>query len=118
MSVCMGPKIIINNAFCAKKSYQPFLEISALRNFCNILYDKITGDDEIGNSYKYVQFQVDDSDIESFFEADDHYIKGIDKIVCVKQVKEETLKKLNSVYAPEIQEILEAAREEFAASLE
>lgn len=33
MSMYMGPKVIINNAFYAKKGAQPILEISALRNF-------------------------------------------------------------------------------------
>lgn len=115
MSVYMGPKVIINNAFYAKKGVQPILEISALRNFCNILYDKITGENKSGISYKYVQFQVADTDIEEFFDTDNHFMKGIGKVVCVDEVKEETIKKLNSVYAPEIQEMLEDARKEFAA---
>lgn len=102
----MGPKVIINNAFYAKKGAQPILEISALRNFCNILYDKITGENKSGISYKYVQFQVADTDIEEFFDTDDHFMKGIGKVVCVDEVKEETIKKLNSVYASEIQEML------------
>ncbi len=115
MSVYMGPKVIINNAFYAKQGAQPFLEISALRDFCNILYEKITGENRCGISYKYVQLQVASTDIENFFETDNHFIKGIGKVVCVEAVKEETVQKLNSVYAPEIQEMLKDAREAFAA---
>lgn len=111
----MGPKTIINNAFYAKKGAQSVLEMRALRNFCNILYEKITGENRSGISYKYVQFQVANTDIENFFETDNHFIKGMDKVICVKEIKEETVKKLNSVYAPEIQEMLEDAREEFAS---
>ncbi len=114
MSVYMGPKIIINNAFYAKKGAQPFLEISSLRNFCNILYEKITGVNRSGISYKYVQLQVTGTDIEDFLEADTHFIKGIGKVVCVKEIEEETVERINSVYTPEIQEILKDAREEFA----
>lgn len=117
MSLCMGPQIIINNAFYAQAGAQSFLELSTLRSFCNILYDKITGHNKSGISYKYVHFQVNEADIDDFFEMDDHFIRGINKVVCVKEVKAETVKKLNSIYAPEIQVILEDARETFAKSL-
>lgn len=114
MSVHMGPEVIINNAFYAKKGAQPFLEISALRNFCNILYKKITGENRSGIRYKYVQFQVAGTDIEDFFETDNNFIKGIGKVVCVEEVKEETIRRLNSAYTPEIQKMLEDARKDFA----
>ncbi|MEY8410208.1 hypothetical protein AALB51_03050 [Lachnospiraceae bacterium 62-26] len=114
MSLCLGPEIIINNAFYARKGRQPFLEDSALRDFCNILYEKITGDNESGINYRYVHFRVEDVEMERFFECNEQYIKGINKVVCRKEVEEEAIKKLNSIYEPEVQVMLENARKEFA----
>lgn len=115
MCVLMGPEVIINNAFYAKRNeVQPFLEIDALRRFCNILYDKITGDNESGISYKYVYFQVDKADVEEFCNIDDQFIRGIDKVFCTRKVEEYELEKINSVYEPEIRTMLKNAREVFA----
>ena len=98
MSLCLGPEIIINNAFYARKGRQPFLEDSALRDFCNILYEKITGDNESGINYRYVHFRVEDVEMERFFECNEQYIKGINKVVCRKEVEEEAIKKLDNVF--------------------
>lgn len=115
MCVLMGPEVILNNAFCAKKDKElPFLENNALRRFCNILYDKITGENASGIRYKYVCFQVDEADVEEFCDTDNRFVKGIDKVYCKKKVDEETLQKINSIYEPEIQIMLKDAREAFA----
>ncbi len=116
MSIYIGPKVIINNAFCGKKA-QSFLEFNALRDFCNILYEKMTGKNRSGISYKYIQLQVSGSDIKNFFETDNHFIEGISKVICTEEVTEETVQKINSIYPAEIQEILKEAREAFAALL-
>ncbi len=115
MCVLMGPEVIINNAFFAKSDeVQPFLEINALRTFCNILYDKITGDNDSGISYKYVYFQVDEVDVEEFCDFDRQFMRGIDKIFCIEKVDRKKLEEINSIYAPEIQTMLRNAREAFA----
>lgn len=110
-----GKEVIINNAFFAKKDEMcSFLEINALREFCNILYDKITGENESGISYKYVCFQADEADVEEFCDIDGRFIRGIDKVYCTRAVEEETVRRINSIYAPEIQIMLKNAREAFA----
>lgn len=112
MCLLMGPQVIINNAFLAKKGPQPFLEISALRKFCNILYGKITGGNGVG--YKYVLFQVSEADVERFCDSDDQFVRGIGKVFCTREVEEEKVEKINSVYTSEIQIMLKDAREAFA----
>lgn len=116
MCLLMGPQVIINNAFLAKKGAQSFLEISALRRFCNILYDKITGECKSGGGYKYVLFQVSDADVERFCDRDDQFVRGIGKVFCTREVEAEKVEKINSIYASEIQIILKDAREAFARS--
>lgn len=114
--VFMGPEVIINNAFFAKRNEElTFLEFSALRNFCNILYDQITGGNGNGKRYKYVCFQVDEMDVEAFCDADIQFARGIDKVFCRGKIEEEKLKIINSVYEPDIQTMLKDAREVFAA---
>lgn len=113
MCLMMGPQVIINNAFLAKKGPQPFLEISALRKFCNILYDKITSGNENGISYKYVLFQVSETDVERFCDDDDQFVRGIGKVFCTREVEAEKVEKINSVYASEIRIMLKDAREAF-----
>lgn len=115
MCVLIGPEVIINNAFFAKgNEMQSFLEVNALKTFCNILYDKITGDNESGISYKYVYFQVDEIDVEEFCDFNNQFMRGIDKIFCTRKVEEKQLEEVNSIYAPEIQVMLRNAREAFA----
>lgn len=114
MCLLMGPQVIINNAFLAKKEPQPFLEISALRKFCNILYDKITDRNEGGGSYKYVLFQVTEADVERFCDDDDQFVRGIGKVFCTRKVEAEKVEKINSIYTSEVQIMLKDAREAFA----
>lgn len=116
MCLLMGPQVIINNAFLAKKGPQPFLEISALRKFCSILYDRITGSSESEGGYKYVLFQVSEADVERFCDRDDQFVKGIDKVFCTREVEAEKVERVNSIYASEIQVMLKDAREAFANS--
>lgn len=114
--VFMGPEVIINNAFFAKRNEElAFLDFSALRSFCNILYDKITGGNGRGKGYKYVCFQVDEMDVEEFCDANIQFVRGIDKVFCMGKIEEEDLKIINSIYEPEIQTMLKDAREVFAA---
>lgn len=114
MCLLMGPQVIINNAFLAKKEQQSVLEISALRKFCNILYDKITGKNESGVIYKYVLFQVSEADVERFCDDDDQFVRGIGKVFCTGKVEPEKVEKINSVYPSEVQLMLKDAREAFA----
>ena len=47
MCVLLGPNVVINNAFFAKRNDNlSFIEMKSLREFCNILYDKITNSDQ------------------------------------------------------------------------
>lgn len=114
--VLMGPEVIIYNAFFAKREENlVFLEFSALRNFCNILYDKITGENESGTRYKYVCFQVDEMDVEEFCDVDIQFARGIDKVFCTGKIEEEKIERINSAYEPAIRIMLKNAREVFAA---
>lgn len=109
--------MIISNAFLAKKNeleLDTFLEIEELREFCNILYDKITGENDSGIRYKYVCFQADEADVERFCEVDDQFKQGIDRIYCTREVKAEVVQRINSVYSEEIQIMIRNAREAFA----
>lgn len=114
MCVYIGPKVFINNAFYARSEAQSFLEMSTLRRFHNILYDKITEKDKGYVKYKYVHFQLGVRDMEDFFETDSHFIEGIDKVICIEKVKKETVDNINSIYEPEIRQRIEEARKEFA----
>lgn len=116
MCVMMGPEVVINNAFLAKKEViSNYMEFSSLREFCNILHEKITGDNRSGISYKYAYFQVDEADIEKFCDLDAQFIRGIDKIFCTRIVEQEDVDRINSMYAQEVQDIIEEARDTFAA---
>ena len=105
--ISMNAKVILNNAFLAKSKVQ-YLEISEIRKFCNILYDKLTV------SYKYVQLHMTDKDVNEFCDISDQFIKGIGKIFCMHPVKDEEVEKINSVYDPDVSSILAEARKEFA----
>lgn len=112
MCLLMGPQVIINNAFFAQKEQPSYLDISQLRRFCNILYDKITGSSDSG--YKYVLFQVSEADVGKFCDVDDQFVRGIGKVFCMGKVEEETVERINSVYASEIRMMLKDARDTFA----
>ena len=115
MCVLISPEVVINNAFFAKKDKtQSFLENNALRTFCNILYQKITSENESGICYKYVYFQMDEADVEEFCDIDDQFIQGIDRVYCTREVQEETVAKVNSIYTPEVRTMLKNARDTFS----
>lgn len=115
MCVLLGPKVIISNAFFAKQNLNlSFMEMNSLRDFCNILYDKITGNNQHGGNNKYVYFKVDDSDLDDFFDSNEDFVRGINKIYKLKDIDIDELCAVNSIYDLEIQASLENARNEFA----
>lgn len=113
MCVLIGPDVIISNAFFAKQSEGDFLEISELQEFSSILYKRITGKNDSGVCYKYVSFQADRQDVDDFCRTNQGFIHGIDKIHCIKNVEFDDVKSINSKYAPEIQTMLQNARDDF-----
>lgn len=115
MCVLLGPKVVINNAFFAKQNLNlSFMEMNALQDFCNILYDKITGNSEKGSRNKYVCFKVDDSDLDEFFDSDRDFIRGIDKIYKLRDIDINDLLAVNSIYDADVQASLEDARKAFS----
>ena len=69
MCVLLGPNVVINNAFFAKRNDNlSFIEMKSLREFCNILYDKIRNSDQTGNRRQYVCFKVVIVDLYNFYD--------------------------------------------------
>lgn len=115
MCVLINPEVVISNAFFARKHEETtFLETSALQEFCNIVYEKITGSTN-GRNNKYVYFQVDDVDMDEFCSCNERYVKGINKIYATEIIQSDELNKVNSIYDKDIQRSLAAAREVFSS---
>ncbi|MCI7040863.1 MAG: hypothetical protein MR992_01845 [Lachnospiraceae bacterium] len=115
MCVLLGPNVVINNAFFAKRNDNlSFIEMKSLREFCNILYDKITNSDQKGNRSQYVCFKVDNVDLDDFFDSNSDYARGIDRIYKLKDIGSDELDAVNSIYSEDIQMSLKDARAEFA----
>lgn len=90
------------------------LEINALQEFCNIIYEEITSCISTGRNYKYVYFQVDEDEMQNFFKDNKKFILGVDKVYATSEIRYEDVRKANSVYGNIIQESLAKARERFA----
>lgn len=108
MSLVIKPQVIFANAFLARPKKS--LEISELRTFCNLLYDKL-----VEGGYKYVILEAGHEDIEVFCERDERFVQGIDKIHCLKPITEEYTKQVNSVFPPDVEKILQSVCTLFAA---
>lgn len=114
MCVLIGPEVIINNAFYARKNESKnSLAISELQQFNFILYDKMTKENDTGVRYKYVCFLADWKDVEEFCRTDEQFINSIDTVYCTKQIEEEAVQRVNSIYTPDIQMMIQNAREDF-----
>lgn len=109
MSLVIKPKVIFVNAFLARDVKS--LGMDELRAFCNILYDKL-----VEGGYKYVVLEAGRRDIEVFCEKDGQFAQGIDKIHCLKPVTKEYMEKVNSVFPPDVEEILHDVRMLFAVT--
>lgn len=113
MCILLDSKVVLSNAFFARSEEEHrFIEMNELRDFCGILYDKIT---QRGKKYyKYVCFQVDEEDIEEFCRYDDRFAKGINKIYTIDKIHSDEVNRINSIYSQDIQQSIESAREAFS----
>lgn len=115
MCVLFGPEVVIKNAFAAQENTKPYIELDALRKFCDILFHHVSQTNSGAGRYKYVCFQLDREDLEEFCEEDGQFINGINRIYMTKAVDKAGCTCVNAVYAKEIRDSLDAARNEFAA---
>lgn len=103
MALSFSAQEIIYNAFWSLgEGSMPYLSYREIRDYCNRLYDMAEA-----SGHKYVTMHVDDSDIDKFMENDSHFIRGIDRIVCVHEVSPAEMFRMNSRFPTEIQSILE-----------
>lgn len=115
MCVLLGSEVILKNAFAAmEKKAVKCLKFQDLRNFCNIIFDKMEENENIRS--KYVYLQVDEADIEEYCESEGDFTRGIDKIYMNFPADKDTLLTVNGIYSSEIQQVLADAREEFASA--
>lgn len=114
MCLVLSPEVVLTNAFYASKGKTKNLNNIALREFCSILQDDITGDN---TNHKYVYFDMDDEDLDDYLEFNRRFERGINKVYCVDDIEEPEMQRVNSVYTKEIQSIIQRARETFANSL-
>lgn len=115
MCILVNPDVVINNAFLARKNKKnASLKISALQDFCYILYDEIIKCNISGNRYKYVYFKVDEDDVKEFCNNDKRFVLGNDKVYATKDIFYEDVRKVNAIYGDTIQQSLANARSKFS----
>lgn len=113
MCVLFGPEVVLKNAFAAQGDTKPYIEVDALRKFCDILNNKIA---KVGSGrYKYVYFELDQDDLEEYCEEDEQFVRGINRIYVTRPKDKDGLIRVNSAYTEEIRDSLKEARKEFAA---
>lgn len=113
MCVKIGPDVIINNAFYAAGENIPCLNIITLKKFSQIVYNIITTSENNHGKYKYVYFKLSESDVEEYLRSTPHFIKGFGNIYTQKPINISDVKKVNSAYSSDIQEMLQQARVKF-----
>lgn len=112
MCVLFGPEVVLNNVFAAKQ--KEYVEWEELSDFCNILYKKVTGIQSNAGRYRYVHFQLNQEDLEEFFEVDGKFLNGINRIYSLKKIDDIECEKINFIYTSEIRQSLIETRKEFA----
>lgn len=105
MAVYFSPKVILYNAFYAKQEAEGIgscsLSFPDLRKFCSDLYDSI-----VSLGYKYVVIGCDEKDMNAFYEKNHDFVKGIDKVFCVRKIDSIFVNDLNRTYPEDIQSLL------------
>lgn len=114
MCVKIGPDVIINNAFYAVGTGVPYLDIITLKQFSQIVYKIITTSDDNHGKYKYVYFEVSESDVEEYIRSTNRFIKGFGNIYAQEPINKIDVEKINSAYSLDVQEMLQQARAKFA----
>lgn len=107
MCVVIDSKVVISNAFYAmqkKDGVCSTLEYNVVDQFKKILYQRIT------KKYRYVLFSTEDSNCIEIFEHT--FIKENDGILCVNSLDDSFIKRVNSFYSSDIQNIIEQSRSE------
>lgn len=116
MCLLLKPEVVFTNAFYAiKETGVNDLKTESLREFCSILYSDITS----GNTdYKYVYFNMDNDEIDDYLKYEKKFERGIGRVCFVGDAKDLDIDRTNSIYAQDVQEILQQARETFAQRIQ
>lgn len=106
MAVHLDTDAVLYNAFFTNPNldFKENFSISFdnLRRFCDKLYDAV-----YNAGHKYIIIHGYAKDIDYFCDNDEKFVKGIDKIFCMKQITHEEIESINRHYPKDIQLILE-----------
>lgn len=103
MSKVLNDYTVIVNALYAKQT--DYLNYADIKEYKKLLYKMLS------KEFKYILFETTLPDI---FEIDDHmFIKLKDGIQSIDELDEEFIKKTNSIYSEEYQEIINISREKY-----